>query len=50
MFKNSKLFKLLGPGLITGASDDDPSGIITYLQAGVILGFKSLWSAPLPFL
>ncbi len=45
MFKNSKLLKILGPGLITGASDDDPSGIITYLQAGVILGFRSLWSA-----
>ena len=29
-----KLFQILGPGLITGASDDDPSGIATYSQAG----------------
>jgi len=36
-------FKKLGPGLITGASDDDPSGILTYLQTGVVLGIKSLW-------
>ena len=35
----------LGPGLITGASDDDPSGILTYLQAGVMLGLNSLWVA-----
>ncbi|MEK7212555.1 MAG: Nramp family divalent metal transporter [Patescibacteria group bacterium] len=39
------IFKKLGPGLITGASDDDPSGILVYLQAGVILGFKTLWTA-----
>ncbi|MFH0890523.1 MAG: divalent metal cation transporter [Candidatus Liptonbacteria bacterium] len=36
--------RTFGPGLITGASDDDPSGILTYLQAGVVLGFKSLWT------
>lgn len=35
----------LGPGLITGASDDDPSGILTYLQAGVVMGLSSLWTA-----
>lgn len=35
----------LGPGVITGASDDDPSGILTYLQAGAVLGLKSLWTA-----
>lgn len=42
----------LGPGLITGASDDDPSGILTYLQAGAVLGFKCLWTAllTLPFM
>ncbi len=34
-----------GPGVITGASDDDPSGILTYLQAGVVLGVSSLWTA-----
>lgn len=35
----------LGPGLITGASDDDPSGIGTYTQAGASLGFSTLWTA-----
>lgn len=35
----------LGPGLITGASDDDPSGIGTYSQAGAALGFATLWTA-----
>lgn len=35
----------LGPGLITGASDDDPSGIGTYTQAGAALGFATLWTA-----
>lgn len=37
--------KRLGPGLITGASDDDPSGIGTYSQAGASLGFATLWTA-----
>src|SRR6201990_1132719 len=36
---------LLGPGLITGASDDDPSGIGTYTSAGAALGFTTLWTA-----
>ena len=36
---------LLGPGLITGASDDDPSGIGTYTSAGASLGFATLWTA-----
>lgn len=35
----------LGPGLITGASDDDPSGIGTYSQAGAALGYTTLWTA-----
>ncbi|HYJ92708.1 MAG TPA: divalent metal cation transporter, partial [Pyrinomonadaceae bacterium] len=35
----------LGPGLITGASDDDPSGIGTYTQAGAALGHTTLWTA-----
>lgn len=35
----------LGPGLITGASDDDPSGIATYSQAGAQFGFGTLWIA-----
>ena len=36
--------KVLGPGLITGASDDDPSGIGTYAQAGAQYGFATLWT------
>jgi NRAMP (natural resistance-associated macrophage protein)-like metal ion transporter len=40
-----RLFLLLGPGLITGASDDDPSGIATYAQAGAALGLTTLWTA-----
>jgi NRAMP (natural resistance-associated macrophage protein)-like metal ion transporter len=39
-----RLLKILGPGLITGASDDDPSGIATYSQAGAIFGFGLLWT------
>src|SRR5271169_3695380 len=38
-----RLLGILGPGLITGASDDDPSGIATYSQVGAQLGFSSLW-------
>jgi NRAMP (natural resistance-associated macrophage protein)-like metal ion transporter len=37
------LLRLLGPGLITGASDDDPSGIATYSQAGAQFGFSMAW-------
>ena len=36
--------KLLGPGLITGAADDDPSGIATYSQAGAQFGYSMLWT------
>ncbi len=39
------LLDRLGPGLITGASDDDPSGIGTYSQAGAALGYATLWTA-----
>jgi NRAMP (natural resistance-associated macrophage protein)-like metal ion transporter len=38
------LFRKLGPGLITGASDDDPSGIATYSQVGAQFGFGLLWT------
>jgi NRAMP (natural resistance-associated macrophage protein)-like metal ion transporter len=38
-------FKELGPGLITGAADDDPSGISTYSVTGAAFGFYSLWTA-----
>ena len=39
-----RLLQILGPGLITGASDDDPSGIGTYSQAGAQLGFGITWT------
>jgi Mn2+/Fe2+ NRAMP family transporter len=38
-----KLLQLLGPGLITGASDDDPSGIATYSQVGAQFGYSLSW-------
>ena len=41
----SRFLDRLGPGLITGASDDDPSGIGTYTQAGAALGYATLWTA-----
>lgn len=44
-----RLFKILGPGLVTGASDDDPSGIATYSQAGAQFGLATLWTALLTF-
>ncbi len=37
-------FRRLGPGLVTGASDDDPSGIGTYSQVGAAFGFSLLWT------
>jgi NRAMP (natural resistance-associated macrophage protein)-like metal ion transporter len=36
---------ILGPGLVTGASDDDPSGLATYAMAGASLGYSTLWTA-----
>jgi NRAMP (natural resistance-associated macrophage protein)-like metal ion transporter len=42
--KAKSLLQKLGPGLITGASDDDPSGIATYSQAGAAYGFGLLWT------
>lgn len=41
--------RILGPGLVTGASDDDPSGIATYSQAGAGFGYATLWTALLTF-
>ncbi|HUE63948.1 MAG TPA: divalent metal cation transporter [Rhizomicrobium sp.] len=43
------LLKQLGPGIITGAADDDPSGIATYSQGGAQFGFNLLWTMPLTF-
>jgi len=50
--KFKKFWKSLGPGLITGASDDDPSGIATYSIAGAKFGLSVLWMAifTLPFM
>jgi len=48
----SKLYnswKRLGPGLVTGASDDDPSGIATYSQAGAAFGLATLWTSIVAF-
>lgn len=44
-----KIASMLGPGLITGASDDDPSGIATYSQAGAQFGKATLWTALVTF-
>ena len=45
----ARFWKLLGPGLITGASDDDPSGIATYSQAGAAFGLATLWTSVIAF-
>jgi Mn2+/Fe2+ NRAMP family transporter len=47
--KLARFWKLLGPGLITDASDDAPSGIVTYSQAGAQYGLSTLWSAVITF-
>jgi NRAMP (natural resistance-associated macrophage protein)-like metal ion transporter len=39
----------VGPGFVTGVADDDPSGIITYSQAGAQFGFNMLWTMPVAF-
>src|SRR4051812_41818187 len=48
-FSIRRLMDILGPGLVTGASDDDPSGIATYSQAGTQYGFATLWTAWITF-
>jgi NRAMP (natural resistance-associated macrophage protein)-like metal ion transporter len=50
--ETKKLVKVIGPGLITGAADDDPSGIATYTQTGAQFGYGQLWTAflLLPFM
>jgi len=47
--KVKRFLRILGPGLITGASDDDPSGIATYSQAGAQFGLGTLWTALITF-
>ena len=51
-YKIGKFFSNLGPGLTTGAADDDPSGIATYSQTGAQFGYGQLWTAlyMLPFM
>jgi NRAMP (natural resistance-associated macrophage protein)-like metal ion transporter len=48
-YKLLRFWKLLGPGLVTGASDDDPSGIATYSQAGAAFGLSTLWTSIIAF-
>lgn len=47
--KFKQFWKVIGPGLVTGASDDDPSGIATYSQAGAAYGLATLWTAIIAF-
>ncbi len=47
--KLKRFWKILGPGLVTGASDDDPSGIATYSQAGAAFGLSTLWTSIVAF-
>jgi NRAMP (natural resistance-associated macrophage protein)-like metal ion transporter len=47
--KSNRWLKQLGPGLITGAADDDPSGIATYSQAGAQFGFQLGWTLVLTY-
>lgn len=45
----NRFLRILGPGLVTGAADDDPSGIATYSQAGAMYGLGLLWSFPIMY-
>src|SRR5258706_13790329 len=49
VIRMKRFWSILGPGLITGASDDDPSGIATYSQAGAGFGLATLWLALVTF-
>ena len=44
-----KSLEALGPGIVTGAADDDPSGIATYSQTGAQFGYALLWTIPLTY-
>lgn len=52
MNKIKKSLKILGPGIITGAADDDPSGVATYAQTGAQFGYTQLWTTfwTIPFM
>lgn len=45
----NRFVRVLGPGVVTGAADDDPSGIATYSQAGAGFGYGLLWAFPLMY-
>jgi Mn2+/Fe2+ NRAMP family transporter len=45
--RSAGYFSRIGPGIVTGAADDDPSGIGTYSQTGAQFGYRFLWAAPL---
>lgn len=47
--KTRSILSVLGPGLVTGAADDDPSGIGTYSQIGAAFGYKLAWTMPFAF-
>jgi len=47
--KLATFWKKIGPGLVTGASDNDPSGIATYSQAGAAYGLSTLWTSVVAF-
>lgn len=47
--KFNRFLRVLGPGIVTGAADDDPSGIATYSQAGATYGLGFLWAFPFMF-
>ena len=47
--RQRRFWQVLGPGLITGASDDDPSGIATYSQVGAQYGYGLAWSLPFSY-
>jgi NRAMP (natural resistance-associated macrophage protein)-like metal ion transporter len=49
IYRWKKFSKLLGPGIVTGASDDDPSGIATYSQAGAAFELATLWTSIIAF-
>jgi NRAMP (natural resistance-associated macrophage protein)-like metal ion transporter len=47
--KSNSFWKRLGPGLVSGAADDDPSGVATYSQVGAAFGYGMLWAAVVTF-
>lgn len=48
-YRFSRMLRILGPGIVTGAADDDPSGIATYSQAGAAYGHGFLWTFPIMY-